>query len=90
MQRIYHWLSRHRIARVVNSGSNTSRPDVDVLVHGRPWTPQRIAVAAGNRYFLTMYASSAGSLRLARVVAEPPAADGTRRWRLHYAPTSRT
>lgn len=90
MRHLDRWLARRRIALVVNSGCSTHRPDVDVLVHGRPWTPRRVAVAVGHRYFLRMHTSSASSLRLARVVAEPPAADGTKRWRLHYAPTSRT
>lgn len=67
MRHLDRWLSRHRIARVVNSGCNTHRPDIDVLVHGRAWTPRRVAIA----------------------VAEPTATDGTKRWRLHYAPTSR-
>jgi hypothetical protein len=85
--RLYRWLHRTGIARVVNSGTSGDRPDVDQLLHTHRWTPRRVVVWAAHRDFVRMYASKAAYLHLDRVRRHPVAADGTRRWRLYWRPT---
>jgi hypothetical protein len=87
VNRILGWLSKRGLVSVNNSICGGMRSDIRVNVQGRWWVPEWIVVAVGRRYFLRTHPSSASSLRLSRVDAHLPAADGTRRWTLTYRPT---
>lgn len=84
---IWNWLHRHGVARTLNSGTTSHRPDVDQLMQGRSWTPRWLIVRAGLHDFQQIYPGRASQLRLAEVERHAVATDGTRRWRLHYRPT---
>lgn len=90
MNRLDQWLDRQGIARVNNSVCGNNRPDVRINVQGRRWTPPWLAIRAGHRYFLRAHSLAASSLYLAHVEAIRLAADGSRRWTLHYRPTRTT
>ncbi|MFJ3834473.1 hypothetical protein ACIPY6_03030 [Streptomyces sp. NPDC090054] len=87
MGRFWTWLHRHGVARTLNSGTHGNKPDVDQLMQGRSWTPTWLITRASGRSFRRTYPGRAAQLRLAQVERHAVAADGTRRWRLHYRPT---
>lgn len=87
MDHLWNWLHRRGIARSLSSTSNSLRPDVEQLMQGYAWTPRWLILRAGAHSFRHIYPGRATQLRLAKVERHATAADGTRRWLLHYRPT---
>ncbi|MGA4941766.1 hypothetical protein [Streptomyces cinereoruber] len=86
-RRLTRWMHRRGIVRTVNSSSSSDRQDVDQLVQAHRWVPRWLVAWAAGRAFRNTWPGRATHCHLASIKPSPPTAEGTRHWRLHWAPS---
>lgn len=80
------WLSRSRIAWVINSSSSSVSDRVHVRAHARRWVPAWLVRYAVGAYFGHLYASRADTCRVQSLSRSKPTAAGLIRWEAVYSP----